>query len=300
MQVIQAILGVLMSGLIVALGFSQGLAWRVEDLGQGVRHPAFKKGLLVSLVVVPLLAVFVAKVLPLQRIPAGVIALFAFCPGLPMALNAVSQQKGNRVLAFALSVTLSLIAILLMPLSLSILERLFPYSIQAPSYAALFRRVIVPFLGPFLLGMGLQKLSPRWAGWLEKPVKVFFYVALMSSTLMVVFASLPFLKHLHVWNFVAMLLVTLGSAIIGHVAGGPRFEDRTTLAFSAALGNPAFAFCLGGSTYSMKTLLGVIGLYLLMRAAALVPYQLWNARHRRQERGGGPSLPAGRRAHAGA
>jgi bile acid:Na+ symporter, BASS family len=294
---VQAIVGVLLSSSLLSLGLSQGLSWRLADLGQGVRHPAFRRGLLVSLVAVPVLSVLVAKLLPLNPIPAGVIALMAFCPGLPMSLNVVTQQKGNLALALALSLTLSLIAILLLPLSLNVLAVLFPNSIQAPPYRVLLARVILPFLGPFLLGLGVQKLSPVWAKRLLKPVRIYFNVALAAVSISMVVASLPFLKYLHVWNFVAMLLVTLGAAALGHSAGGPRFEDRTTLAISAVFGNPAFAFCLGASTYSMKSMLGAMGLYLILRTVALVPYQLWNKRHQRK---GGPSLPAGRRAHAAA
>ncbi|MFP2898253.1 hypothetical protein [Corallococcus sp. 4LFB] len=47
----------------------------------------------------------------------------------------------------------------------------------------------------------------------------------------------------------------------------------------------------------MKSLLGVMGLYLLIRTLAMVPYLLWNPRHQASERGGGPP-PPGRRASA--
>lgn len=298
MDALQAILGLVLSTVIVALGLSQGLSWHLGDLSQGARQPAFVRGLAVCLVAVPALALLVTKVLPLQPVAAGVIALMAFCPGLPMALNAVSHQKGNLPLALALSVTLSLIAIALLPLSLALLEHLFPLAIQTPPYRTILARVILPFFVPFALGIGLQKGAPRWARRLLKPVKVYFNIALGVAALTMLVAGLPLLKHLSLWTLVAMFVVTLGSAALGHVAGRPRPEDRTALAISAVLGNPAFAFCLGGSTYPMKNLLAVMGLYLVLRTLALVPYQLWNKRHQAAGRGGGPSPPADRRAHA--
>ncbi|RKH21002.1 symporter [Corallococcus praedator] len=299
MHFLHDIIAFLVSSFIVALGLSQGLAWHLEDLGRGVRQPAFKRGLLVSLVAVPVLSVLVARaLLPVQPVAAGVIALMAFCPGLPMSLKLISQQKGNLPLALALSITLSLIAIVLLPLSLTLLEQLFPVAIQAPPYRVLLARVILPFLVPFALGIGLQKLSPVWARRLLKPAKLFFAVALAVAALLMIVAGLPLLKRLHFWGFVAMLVVTLGSAVMGHLAGRPRPEDSTALAISAVFGNPAFAFCLGGSTYPMKTLLGVMGLYLVVRTLALLPYQIWNQRHLKSERGRGTSLPPGRRAHA--
>ncbi len=299
MHVLHAIIGFLVSSFIVALGLTQGLAWHLEDLGRGVRQPAFKRGLLVSLVGVPVLSVLMAKVLPLQPVAASVIALMAFCPGLPMSLNVISHQKGNLPLALALSITLSLIAIVMMPLSLALLERLFPLAIQPPSYDVLLSRVILPFLVPFALGIGLQRLSPVWARRLLKPAKLYFNVALAVAALLMIAASIPLLRqHLSPWVYVAMLVVTLGAAAMGHVAGRPRPQDRTALAISAVFGNPAFAFCLGGSTYPMKDLLGVMGLYLVLRTLALLPYQIWNKRHQASEHGGGPSLPSGRRLHA--
>ncbi|MBN8465703.1 symporter [Corallococcus exiguus] len=299
MDTLHAFIGLMISTFIIALGLSQGLSWRLADLGQGVRDPAFARGLGVCLVGVPLLAVIVVKVLPVAPIAAGVIALMAFCPGLPMALNVVSQQKGNLSLTLALSITLSLVAIVLMPLSLHLLERLFPLAIQSPPYSTLLGRVILPFLVPFALGIGLQKVAPVWAHRLRKPVKLYFNFAVAVAALTLVVASFPLLKRLHVWVFIAMGVVTLGSTALGHIAGRPRPGDRTALAISAVFGNPAFAFCLGGSTYSMKSLLGVMGLYLLIRTVAMLPYLFWNQRHQASERGGGPSLPSGRRASAG-
>ncbi|RKG51067.1 symporter [Corallococcus sp. AB011P] len=299
MDALHAFIKLMISTFILALGLSQGLSWRLADLGHGVRQPAFARGLGVCLVGVPLLSLIVVKVLPLAPVAAGVIALMAFCPGLPMALNVVSQQKGNLSLALALSITLSLIAILLMPLSLNLLERLFPVAIQSPPYGVLLERVILPFLVPFALGIGIQKVAPAWAHRLHKPVKLYFNVAVAMAALALVVASFPLLKRLHVWVFIAMGVVTLGSTALGHIAGRPRPEDRTALAISAVFGNPAFALCLGGSTYPMKSLLGVMGLYLFIRTLAMLPYLLWNQRHQASERGGGPSLPPGRRASAG-
>ncbi|WP_223637225.1 bile acid:sodium symporter [Corallococcus sp. EGB] len=299
MHVLQSLITLMVSTFIVALGLSQGLSWHLGNLGQGVRQLAFARGLGVCLVGVPLLALIVVKVLPVGPVAAGVIALMAFCPGLPMALNVVSQQKGNLPLTLALSITLSLVAIVLMPLSLKLLERLFPMAIHSPPYGVLLKRVILPFLVPFALGLGLQKVAPGWAHRLHGPVKVYFNIALAVAAAAMIIAAFPLLKDLHVWAFVAMGVVTLGSAALGHVAGRPRPGDRTALAISAVFGNPAFAFCLGSSTYRMRTLVGVMGLYLLLRTLALVPYLVWNQRHQASERGGGPSQPSGRRASAG-
>ncbi|NOK33905.1 symporter [Corallococcus exercitus] len=298
MHVLHAFIELMISTFIIALGLSQGLSWHLGDLGRGVRQPAFARGLGVCLIGVPLLSILVVKVLPLGPTAQAVIALMAFCPGLPMALNVVSHQKGNLPLALALSITLSLIAIVLMPWSLQLLARLFPLAIQPPPYGVLLSRVMLPFLIPFVLGIGFQRLSPGWAHRLHKPVKLYFNFALAVAALALLVASFPLLKRLSFWVLVAMVVVTLGSTVLGHVAGRPRPQDRTALAISAVFGNPAFAFCLAGSTYPMKSLLGVMGLYLFIRTAALVPYLLWNPRHQASERGGGPTLPPGRRASA--
>lgn len=296
MDVLHAFIRLMISTFIIALGLSQGLSWRLADLGQGTRHPAFARGLGVCLVGVPLLSIIVVKVLPVPPVAAGVIALMAFCPGLPMALNLVARQKGNLQLTLALSITLSLVAIVLMPLSLNLLERLFPVAIQPPPYGVLLGKVILPFLLPFVLGIAIQKVAPAWAHRLHKPVKLYFNVALAVAALVLVVASFPLWKRLHFWAFAAMVVVTLGATALGHVAGRPQPGDRTALAISSVFGNPAFALCLGGSTYPMKSLLGVMGLYLFIRTLAMVPYLVWNQRHQASERGGGPSLPSGRRA----
>ncbi|MBJ6761426.1 symporter [Myxococcaceae bacterium JPH2] len=283
----------LMPGFIVAMGLGQGLAWRLSELGQGIRQPVYVRGMLVCLVLVPLWALLVTRVLPLHPLAGGVIALMAFCPGLPMALPSIARQKGNLPLGLALSITLSLAAIVLLPLSLSLLGQLFPGSIEAPPFRVLFAKALLPFLVGFGVGLALQHWEPEFAQWLRKPVAVFFKITLFAAAVLLILAGIPMLKRLQVWGVVAMLFVTLGSAFLGHFLGGPRDPDRVTVAISAVFGNPALALCAAGTTYPMQRLLGVIGIYLIIRSLALVPYKVWNKRRLQSGAGDQRRTPPG-------
>ncbi|MBU8896408.1 symporter [Corallococcus sp. H22C18031201] len=282
----------LMPGFIVAMGLEQGLAWRLNDLGKGIQQPVYVRGMFVCLVWVPVWALLVTRVFPLHPMAGGVIALMAFCPGLPMALPTIARQKGNMPLGLALSITLTLAAIVLLPLSLALLGRLFPGAIESPPFRVLIGKALLPFLVSFIVGLALQRWDPPFAQRLQKPVAVFFKVTLSCAAVLLIIAGIPMLKHLQVWGVVAMLFVTLGSAFMGHFFGGPRDPDRVTLGISAVYGNPALAMCAAGTTYPMQRMLGVIGIYLIIRTLALVPYQVWNKRRREAGSNGQERTPS--------
>jgi BASS family bile acid:Na+ symporter len=104
-----------------------------------------------------------------------------------------------------------------------------------------------------------------------------FKAALVVILVVLSRKALPVLLHSPVANL-AIVVITLGGAAIGHLAGAPRVADRRTLAIAAAYGNPALVLAVAKLSYPQADALAAVGAYLLIRVATLTAYLAWEGR----------------------
>ncbi|WAM25853.1 symporter [Myxococcus sp. NMCA1] len=267
--------------LVVLMGFVLGLAVDESAVKHAMRLPAYARGLPLILLGVPLLALLVVNLLPLPPIAAGILLLMAVSPGVPNVAVAAYRQRGDLSLTVALSLTLSLAAIVCLPLSLRLLSEFFPAVFKAPTTVQLLKRVMLPFLVPLAVGWALRAWRPMLARRLLRPMLWLFKAVFVVAILLLLFISGPRLRDVGGWMVLGMLVMTLGSALLGHVAGGPRPEDRTALALAAVFGNPSIALAVATASYQDLRLAPFLAVYLLLRTLALLPYLLRNKHHLR-------------------
>ncbi|AKQ63122.1 Bile acid transporter family protein [Myxococcus hansupus] len=265
--------------LVVLMGFVLGLAVEASGVRRAMRLPAYARGLPTVLLAVPLLALVVVHVLPLPRLAAGILLLMAISPGVPSVAIAAYRQRGDLSLTVALSLTLSLAAIVLLPLSLRLLSDFVPEVFRAPPTARLLEKVMLPFLVPLVAGWTLRAWRPALARTLLRPLLWLFKAVFICAVLALLVISAPRLREVNGWTLLGMLVMTLGSALLGHLLGGPRPEDRTALALAAVFGNPSIALAVASATDQGLRLLPFMCVYLVLRTLALSPYFLWN-KHR--------------------
>ncbi len=265
--------------LVVLMGFVLGLAVQASAVSRAVRLPAYVRGLPVILLGVPLLALAVVHVLPLSRLAGGLVLLMAVSPGMPGVAVAAYRQRGDLGLTVALSLTLSLAAVLFLPLSLRLLDAFFPDVFRAPPAARLLERVVMPFLVPLVAGWTLRAWRPELARRLLRPMLWLFKAVFVCAVLALLVISGPRLRDVDGWMLLGMLVMTLGSALLGQLAGGPRPGDQTALALAAVFGNPSIALAVASASDQGVRLLPFLCVYLVLRTLALLPYLLWN-KHR--------------------
>jgi BASS family bile acid:Na+ symporter len=75
-------------------------------------------------------------------------------------------------------------------------------------------------------------------------------------------------------SVIAMALVVAAALVGGHLLGGVRLADRSTLAFAAAMRHPGIALALAGANHSDKAISGAVLLFLLVGLIVLIPYQV--------------------------
>ncbi|HZO16865.1 MAG TPA: hypothetical protein VFB62_26495 [Polyangiaceae bacterium] len=261
-----------------------GLSLDYREVAQWVRRPLIARGLLVGLLGVPCFAMLVVAVLPVRPTVAGVVLLAAIAPGAPLLMLPVRRQKGSMAGALTLALVLTFTAVVMLPLALTVLERLFGFEFRA-AVPDVMVRVFVPLAIATLAGMLVRARAPRVARQLAPVVLGIFKGAFALVIVLLLVRILPRLPHIGVWDFVAMLVVTVGSAVIGHFAGGKRPEDQSLLATAAVYGNPAIVLYVAQASYPTVDIAPIIVLYILLRAVAQIPFRRWERRQLRRALG---------------
>jgi BASS family bile acid:Na+ symporter len=227
---------------------------------------------------VPILAVIVVEVLHMRSVATATLLVVAICPGVPMVLESSKLAHGDRDTTLLVLITTAIAALVMVPLWTAILARATPLELSiSPRAVAL---VLVPnVLFPFAVGRIVSLVFPRIARPLGRACSIVFFVGIAIFVVVIVIKGVPVLRQINVRGVAGVVIVTLGAAIMGYFAGRPRPEDRVSVAFAAALGNPMLATAVVAPIFPSAEALPIIAAYLLLRTATLIPFNLWLRRH---------------------
>jgi len=191
--------------------------------------------LLANLVMVPLLGVVLVKLFVLPPDTGTGLLMLALSPGGLFALQFARVSKGNRVLAVALLLVFSVLAVLTTPV---LVVLLFP-AVEAGKlpFTQLVVLLLLLVVAPLLAGRALQRLVPEVAPKLGRllgllSIVIFIIVAATSSQ-----HKSPAIKSLGANGIVAIVVLTLSSWIVGWLLGGPEVRNRKVLAISTSMRN---------------------------------------------------------------
>jgi BASS family bile acid:Na+ symporter len=215
--------------------------------------------LVANFVVVPLFAILILSVIPLDidlAIGLVIVAAAAGAPSLPKAMKIIG---GNVAYAVGLTMVLILITIFTMPLML-------PYLIEGVSVdqsgTALY--LVVFMLIPLIITMALRAQVPSVAeklypiinrvSDLSIVVVLFIYtIGLFTSDFSVRAGTLLGLEG----TLVAILFI-LGSFGIGYVLGGPELRNREVLAFGTGFRNVSAALVVVSANFENPQILFMV------------------------------------------
>jgi len=218
----------------VAMESTQG---EIRTMLKDTRRMGF--ALLANIVIVPILAFVLVRLLPLRPdIRIGVMML-AVSPGGLFALQFARIAKGDRVFAVALVIVLLVLAIFITPL-------LAHWFFGREGEGGLFLRLVLLFLllvaVPLILGRELQKrfskIAPKVGRWLGlMSILIFIITAAMTGRF-----KTPAIKALGSDGIVVIIVLTIVCWIVGWLMGGPEIRNRKVLAISTAMRN--FGVCI--------------------------------------------------------
>jgi BASS family bile acid:Na+ symporter len=235
----------------------------------------------------PIIAALIATTfaLPLE-VKVALVAL-AVSPVPPIIQKKQISAGGRQEYVVGLLVAMSLLAIVLVPLTVLILDDIFGRAATITP-ASVAKIMLLTVLAP--LGVGL--LLRHWVPPTEKAAGAIIAIAgllLVVGVVLLLYGLWPVTRTYIGNGVVAMLaaLAVIGLAV-GHILGGPRPGDRTALAMSTSSRHPAVALAIAtsGAVTEPKPELAIILLYLVVATFVALPYQKW----RKPTVGGAPYI----------
>jgi len=251
---------------------------KLSDVAFLWRHPGlFARSILAVFVVVPALAIAIALLLPLPKSAAIALVLLAISPAPPLEL--MTTLKAGRIeYARRLHITLNLLAMVSVPTTLALLSALFPEEHAHVSPLAVGGQVFVAQLLPLATGMGVRLLRPALADRIAGPLGKGALALMLALVVLVLVDGWRALTELSWLPTLAIVLLTAGALLAGHLLGGPEAETRTILAESSASRYPALCFLVIALNYPRMGVEAGIIAFIFIAALVRVPYVVWRKR----------------------
>lgn len=268
---------------LFALMFSMGLHWTFRDVVWLWQQPSlFVRSLFSVLIAVPILGMLVAFIPGLtvaQRIGIG--AMFT-CPGAPMIPVKSLKAGGHPQFIGSLQFTVSLLAIITVPVTALILAQFFPnqawLSPQEIANQIFFAQIL-----PMGLGVLLAQYAPKLADELLEPASKVASLLLLLVAIVLLVVTLDDVINAGFAAYLAIVLLSITSLVCGHLLGGPEPGTRTALAYATSTRNAGLAILLvtlnfPNLDYVKGGIINTLITYALVTAIVTIPYTVWRKR----------------------
>ncbi|MBV8164841.1 MAG: hypothetical protein JOZ91_11320 [Candidatus Eremiobacteraeota bacterium] len=262
--------------LLVSLMLAAGLEVNWDHLVAVLKnYGLIGRALLANFVIVPVLAVLVARLLRLEGYVAIGLLLMAIAPGVPFLVRAAARKSGGSLeFAATLAFLMPALSIITIPLTASLI---FPPDIEAHlPFTKLLVTLVLFQLVPLLLGLAIASSNPDLAARLQRPLRLLFLiavvvlVAILAPTLV---RSVAEVYGTHgIW---AMIILVLLSVLTGWLFGGPQIEYRHTLSVATALRNIGTCAVIAVSSFKGTLATPTVLTYFLIQFLITVLVRLY-------------------------
>jgi len=192
------------------------------------------RALLANFIIVPILGFFLIRLFDLPpEIRLGFF-LLALSPGGFFALQFARVSKGNRVLAVALLVLLSVVAVVLTPVLTTVF---FPLHTGRMPFTWLVILLLMVIAVPLLAGRALQQLIPEIAPKLGRFLGALSIVLFIMGAVSAGKYKTPAIKVLGMEGIAVIVMLCIGSWIVGWLLGGPELRNRKVFAIATSMRN---------------------------------------------------------------
>ncbi len=245
LTILNAVLGLVMFGVALEL--------RVEDFKTALRTPkALVLGLFGHHILFPAMTYVLISILqPVPSIALGMLLVSA-CPAGHISNFLVNYSKGNTALSVSVSALSTVLALFMTPLNFAFWGNLHPITSGLMKEVAMspweMLEVIVMLLGvPLVLGMTVAKKLPAFAHKIEKPMKIFSFLVLMSFILGALAANFRhFLDYIQLVLLVVFIhnLMALGTGYGLSALIRLKERDRRAITFEMGIQNSGLGLIL--------------------------------------------------------
>jgi bile acid:Na+ symporter, BASS family len=276
---------------IFAIVLAIGMRARPGDLMCVMRTPGrLARSLVAMVVVMPLLAVLLVTTFDLPR-PVGVMLIaLALAPVPPILPGKQSKAGGDAMYAVGLLAAVALIAIIVIPLELELIELAFGMDLGVPP-ERIASLAATSILIPLIVGAAAARLAPSLALRLSSLFSKIGGVLLLAATAAILATQWrAMLELVGDGTLLAMAIFVVVGLVAGHLLGGPDPNDRTVLALATASRHPGIALLIAQINYPQETALAAaVLIFLVTNAVLTAPYVFWR---KRIGAGGDLSMPA--------
>jgi BASS family bile acid:Na+ symporter len=271
------ILGLVLKACILTTIFALGLKAAWADVAYLLRRPGLlTRSLLAMYVLTPLAAMLLVLVFPAPRVVGSAVLLMAISAGAPLLPKTLFKLGANPSYVYSLSVIAALLAIVTVPVSLTILSAVFDRSASIPASEVAYT-ISTAFLAPLLAGMVARHLWPTLAERISDPIINTANIILLGLVVLIVATNLSAILAVGPSAFAIIVMMTFAALGIGHALGGPDPNDRTALAIACASRFPALVLLIASLNSPGVKPLPVVAAYLLFSTLAAIPYMRWRA-----------------------
>ena len=261
--------------------FAIGLTTTTADVIYLLREPRkLARALLTMFVIMPAVVAVLARSFELNPAVEIGLAALSVSPTPALLPKKALKASGHEGYAVSLMVVTSLLAIVWVPVSLEIFERIFdaPLHMRALPIAGL---MVTSVLAPLGAGILVRAVAPHFARSAARPCATVAAIVLVVFVGAVLFAMFRPMRSL-LGN--GTLAAIVGFAVIGlglgHLLGGPAAETRKVLALYAISRHPGIAIAIVQANFPDQPLtLAAIVLAVIVTALVPLPYLLWAKPH---------------------
>lgn len=276
MESLRQLLPLLLQGSMFLLVMAVAMQCRWSDFVSLKNPPStLLKAVVAVNVIVPAVAVIVALVFPLEPAVRAGMLLMAIAPLAPLVPGKALGVGDDRAVILRLYVLLMLLAIVLIPLTVSILDWLFGAEAVAP-IGVISKVILISVLLPIALGLALAALAPNLAEKSARIVSLLATIVLAAVILAVLWGTGgKMLELIGNGTLVAFAIVILCAIVGGHLLGGPTWHGRGGLALAAAIRHPGIAAALIGANGIDGPALPAVLLFMFVGVVITALYQIW-------------------------
>lgn len=267
---------ILASVMLIAL--SVGLRARWSEATSLLRHP---EDLFIAFfamnIVMLLFAIALAKLFAIQPVVKLALILLALSP-VPAFLPGKQMKAGGKAsYVIGLLVGMSLISIVATPLLTTLVGWVFGLA-EYISPTIIAQKLVLTVLGPLALGILLRAWNSDFADRLAGVASNAGRMLLLVGVVFLLFASWrPMMALIGNGTIAAIAAFTGAGLLVGHLLGGPKWENRSSLAFATASRHPAIPLAITHTLFpeSSRTASAVVLLYLIVNTVLSIPYLKW-------------------------
>jgi len=249
---------------LVTAMLSLGLDMTVRQIVEPLRKGRLVIiSLLTSAVGVPLIAIVLTQVIPMEQALATGLILYALAAGSEGGPKFVQLVNGNTPFAFGLLAALLVVTVVFLPLVMNV-----AIPGAEVSIGEVVPKLLLLVALPIAVGMAAKAWLTRLAERISPAVHRLSMILLAVAFVLIVYVNVEAIMSLPSTALLAGVLLFAISYATGYALGGPAVEDRKALALMTCLRNGSISMLIAGQVFTDEP--QVLVMATLMAAGSVV------------------------------